>query len=148
MILTFKCLHDVICDVASVHISPIHQVIQLPLHKITTVHVIASNEKQCISCTTCQFTFQSPALALLRDLDRDLDLDLEREAAAGLSRLALLSRVRLTDQIRCLVSTNTRTSAQRSAGASEQHVDGASEVCAVLFCLVKGEQIGVCKSVI
>lgn len=52
-------------------------------------------------------TFQSPALALLwdLDLDRDLDLDLEREAAAGLSRLSLLSRVRLTDQIRRLVST-------------------------------------------
>lgn len=50
-----------------------------------------------------QITFQSPALALLRDLERDLDLDLEREAA-GLSRLVLLSRVRLTDQIRCLVS--------------------------------------------
>lgn len=52
-----------------------------------------------------QITFQSPALALLRDLERDLDLDLEREReAAGLSRLVLLSRVRLTDQIRCLVS--------------------------------------------
>ena len=54
-----------------------------------------------------QITFQSPALALLRDLERDrdldLDLDLERETA-GLSRLVLLSRVRLTDQIRCLVS--------------------------------------------
>ena len=47
-------------------------------------------------------TFQSPALALLRDLDLDLDLDRE---AAGRSRLTLLSRVRLTDQIRCLVST-------------------------------------------
>ncbi|KAA6421858.1 MAG: hypothetical protein FRX49_08177 [Trebouxia sp. A1-2] len=51
------------------------------------------------------FTFQSPALTLLRDLLRDLDLDLDREAAAGLSRLRLLSRVRLTDQIRRLVST-------------------------------------------
>ena len=50
-------------------------------------------------------TFQSPALTLLRDLLRDLDLDLDREAAAGLSRLRLLSRVRLTDQIRRLVST-------------------------------------------
>ena len=51
------------------------------------------------------FTFQSPALTLLRDLLRDLDLDLDREAAAGLSRLRLLSRVCLTDQIRRLVST-------------------------------------------
>lgn len=60
---------------------------------------------------TCS-TFQSPARALLRDRDLDLDLgdlerdlgDLDRDAGAALSRLVLLSRVRLTDQIRCLVS--------------------------------------------
>ena len=51
-------------------------------------------------------TFQSPGLALLRDLDLDLERDLERDLdiGAGRSRLVLLSRVRLTDQVRGLVS--------------------------------------------
>lgn len=49
-------------------------------------------------------TFQSPALALLRDLERDLDLGERDREAAGLSRLTLLSLVRLTGQITGLVS--------------------------------------------
>ena len=68
--------------------------------------VSVANSESCLYDCAAQLshhTFQSPALPLLRDLERDLDLDLEREAA-GLSRLTLLS-LRLTGQMMRLVST-------------------------------------------